>query len=104
VSEKVVDEKTDIYNLGATMYRMFTGRFVQQGLPKSGEGGARKLPTPTQINPKIPTALNDTIMGCIELSADRRPAGMFEIRNQLTAIAKSRGLAEVDLKGIEDDD
>ena len=31
--EKVVDEKTDIYNLGATMYRMFTGRFVQQGIP-----------------------------------------------------------------------
>ena len=26
-SEKTVNEKTDIYNLGATMYRMFTGRF-----------------------------------------------------------------------------
>ncbi len=34
-SEKVVDEKTDIYNLGATMYRMFTGRFAQPGNPQA---------------------------------------------------------------------
>ena len=40
--DKVVNEKTDIYNLGATMYRMFTGRFAQQGIPKIGE--ERSLP------------------------------------------------------------
>jgi eukaryotic-like serine/threonine-protein kinase len=104
VTEKVVDEKTDIYNLGATMYRMFTGRFVQQGLPKTGEGGTRKLPTPAQINPKIPGPLNDTIMACLEISPERRPSGMFEIRNQLAAIAKGMGLAEVDLRGAEEDE
>src|SRR3954447_3853437 len=48
VTEKVVDEKTDIYNLGATMYRMFTGRFVQQGIPKAGD--ERKLVPPLKIN------------------------------------------------------
>lgn len=102
-TEKVVDERTDIYNLGATMYRMFTGRFVQQGIPKSGEG-ARKLPTPIQINPKIPGTLNETIMNCLELSPERRPAGMFEIKNQLGAVAKYMGLEEVDLKGADDDE
>ena len=35
-TEKTVDEKTDIYNLGATMYRMFTGRYAQQGMLKPG--------------------------------------------------------------------
>lgn len=103
VSEKVVDERTDIYNLGATMYRMFTGRFAQQGLPKAGDG-ARKIPTPIQINPKIPGTLNETIMACLELSPERRPAGMFEIKNQLAAVAKYMGLEEVDLKGAEDDE
>jgi eukaryotic-like serine/threonine-protein kinase len=103
-TEKVVDERTDIYNFGATMYRMFTGRFAQQGIPKTGEGGSRKLPTPVQINPKIPAPLSELIMACLELSADRRPSGMFEIKNQLATVAKSRGLEEVDLKGAEDED
>ena len=37
-NEKVVNEKTDIYNLGATMYRMFTGRFAAAGHPQAGRG------------------------------------------------------------------
>jgi serine/threonine-protein kinase len=104
VTEKVVDERTDIYNFGATMYRLFTGRFAQQGLPKAGEGGARKLPPPRQINPNINAKLSELIMACLEISPDRRPAGMFEIKNQLGAIAKDLGLAEVDLKGADEED
>jgi serine/threonine-protein kinase len=105
VNEKTVDAKTDIYNFGATMYRMFTGRFANAGLPKAGEGGGvRKLTSPIQINPKIPGTLNETIMACVEISPDRRPAGMFEIHNQLSAVAKYMGLEEVDLKGAEDEE
>ncbi len=48
-NEKVVDEKTDIYNLGATMYRMFTGRFAQPGIPKPGDD--RKLDSAGQGEP-----------------------------------------------------
>ncbi len=51
-TEKVVDDKTDIYNLGATMYRMLTGRFAQQGILKPGED--RKLVPPLKFNPRIP--------------------------------------------------
>jgi eukaryotic-like serine/threonine-protein kinase len=104
VNERVIDAKTDIYNFGATMYRMFTGRFANQGLPKAGAGGARKLTTPIQINPKIPGTLNETIMACLEISPDRRPAGMFEIQHQIDAVAKHMGLEPVDLKGAEDEE
>jgi serine/threonine-protein kinase len=104
VAEKVVDVKTDVYNFGATMYRMFTGRFANQGLPKAGDAGARKLAAPIQINPKLPRPLNDLILTCLEISPDRRPAGMFEIHQQLSAVAKGLGLEEVDLKGAEDED
>lgn len=103
-TEKVVDERTDLYNLGATMYRMFTGRFANAGIPKAGEGSARKLVAPIQVNPKIPGTLNETILQCLELSPERRPAGMFEVKNQLAAVAKYLGLEEVDLKGAEDDE
>ncbi|HEU5119114.1 MAG TPA: serine/threonine-protein kinase, partial [Isosphaeraceae bacterium] len=33
-SEKTVDEKTDIYNFGATMYRLFTGEYANSGMPE----------------------------------------------------------------------
>ncbi len=101
-TEKVVDEKTDIYNLGATMYRMFTGRFAQQGILKPGED--RKLVSPQKLNPGIPAALSELIVASLSLDPSRRPASMFEMRDQLSAIAKQMGLAEVDLKGADEED
>jgi serine/threonine-protein kinase len=103
VSGKIVDERTDVYNLGATMYRMFTGRFANQGLPGKGDEAKRKLPSPIKLNPKIPGTLNETIMSCLEWTPEKRPAGMFEVQHQLSAVAKYLGLKEVDLKGPDDD-
>src|SRR3954451_11312015 len=101
VTEKEVNDKTDIYNLGATMYRMFTGRFVQQGMPKPGD--ERRVTVPNKVNPRIPGPLNDLIVACIQTVPDKRPAGMFEVREQLGKIAKQMGLEEVDLKGADDE-
>jgi serine/threonine protein kinase len=102
VNDKIVDDRTDIYNFGATMYRMFTGRYANMGSPRSGENvRANKLAPPIQINPKIPGTLNETILACLEQNRDRRPAGMFEIRHQLEAVAKYLGVSEADIKGSE---
>jgi serine/threonine-protein kinase len=100
--EKVVNEKTDIYNFGATMYRMFTGRYVQQALLKPGDD--RKILPPVKVNARIPAALSELIVACVSLDPTKRPAGMFEIRDQLSAIAKQMGLTEVDLKGADEED
>jgi serine/threonine-protein kinase len=99
--EKVVGEKTDIYNLGATMYRMFTGRFVQQGIPTPGE--ERKVTLPTRHNPRLPADLNTLIVACLRSDASRRPDSMVDIRDQLDKIAHEMGLQEVDLRGAEDE-
>ena len=101
-TEKVVDDKTDIYNLGATMYRMFTGRFAQQGILKPGED--RKLVPPLKINPRIPAALNELIIASLSIDPSKRPAGMFEMRDQLSTIAKQMGVAEVDLRGADEEE
>ena len=52
-----------------------------------------------EINSKIPGTLNELIMKCLTMNPDHRPAGMFEIQNQLTAVAKHLGVSEADLKG-----
>src|SRR5262245_16999255 len=100
-TERAVNDRTDIYNLGATMYRMFTGRFAKQGIPKIGE--ERRITVPNKINPRIPSDLNDLIIACLQGDAAKRPAGMFEIRDQLSKIAKQLGLHEVDLKGADEE-
>jgi len=100
-ADKIVDEKTDVYNFGATMYRMFTGFHVQQGIPKADE--TRKIQMPNKINPNIPGELNELILNCVRTDPSKRPAGMFEVHDQLKAIARRMGLAENDLKGAEDE-
>jgi len=102
-SERVVDERTDVYNLGATMYRMFTGRYVQQDIPMPGEAGLRKVVPPIRIQKSIPGTLSEMILRCVDLNPDRRPAGVFEIQNQLAAVAKSLGLDVSDLRGADDE-
>jgi serine/threonine-protein kinase len=84
------------------MYRMFTGRFVQQGLPKPGDD--RKLVPPQKINARIPAALNELILSSLSIDPGKRPHGMFEMRDQLSGVAKQMGLAEVDLKGADEED
>jgi serine/threonine-protein kinase len=99
--EKVVNDKTDVYNLGATMYRMFTGQFVQRDIPKVGT--ERKVTLPTKYNPRIPAELSTLMVSCLQSDPEKRPAGMFEVRDQLSKIAKQLGLEEVDLKGADEE-
>jgi eukaryotic-like serine/threonine-protein kinase len=99
--EKVVNDKTDIYNLGATMYRMFTGQFVQRDIPKPGT--ERKVTLPTKYNPRIPADLNALIVACLQSDPGKRPADMVDVRDQLSKIARQMGLEQVDLKGADED-
>ena len=106
--DKVVNEKTDLYNLGATMYRMFTGHHANlSGIPGEDAGaiGPRgKVRPPMKIDPQIPGTLNEAIMACLKPSPDARPAGAYEVEQQLLAVARHMGLKTDDLRGLDDDD
>ncbi|WP_165248524.1 serine/threonine protein kinase [Paludisphaera soli] len=101
-AERVVNERTDVYNLGATMYRMFTGRFAQPDIPKPGS--ERKLPAVNKINPRVLSKLNNLVLACLDLNPEKRPAGMFEIRETLSAVIKEMGLEEVELRGADEEE
>jgi serine/threonine-protein kinase len=107
VSAKIVDQRTDIYNFGATMYRMFTGQFANRKIPKSGETpGQQKLllTAPIKLNPRIPRTLNETIMACLEPCPESRPADMHEVKHQLVAVARSMGLNGQELRETDTDE
>lgn len=105
--ERIVDERTDLYNFGATMYRLLTGEYAHGGLAAELQSVGRRglrIPAPIDLNPEIPGTLNETILACLNPNPDRRPAGAFEIKHQLVAAARYLGLRPADLKGSEDSD
>lgn len=90
---KVVDEKTDLYNFGATMYRMFTGEYANLGIPglENGRLNRARMKSPASMVPGLPKSLSDLIMDCIAPNPDRRPTNMAEVRERLDEIAAGLG-------------
>ena len=104
VADKVVNERTDMYNFGATMYRMFTGRYANPKGPRINDAAKAKLVPPVEINKSIPSALNEVIVACLQLSPSRRPEGMHVVRQRLGEVARSLGLDEAELPNLGDDE
>ena len=101
-TEKTVDAKTDLYNFGATMYRMFTGEYANLGIPAIGGAlDARTRKPPLELKPELPGTLNETILRCLDISPDRRPANFHEVKDQLVALARYLDLRPDDLKGSD---
>ncbi len=93
VHRRAITARTDVYNLGATMYFLMTGRTIPTAMPK-GDSLLSKLddslmprPTPpAQINPEVPPKLNELIMHCVEVDPNDRPANMTHVCERLQLI------------------
>lgn len=97
LKEKTLDEKTEIYALGATMYHVLTG-LAPGGVLGRTEG--RKLATPVSVNPRIPTALNNLLVTCLQSSPAKRPDDLDVIKTQLEALAKTLAVEDDALAGL----
>ncbi len=71
---------TDIYALGATMYRMFTGVMPQESVERMVDD---KLPAPNTLNPAIPQYLSDIIMKSMEVKTEKRYQSVDALRRDL---------------------
>jgi eukaryotic-like serine/threonine-protein kinase len=100
VHRRAITPKTDIYNLGATMYWTLTGKHIPTAMPK-GDSLVSSLddemiekPTPVrELNPKIPERLGELIMQCVEVDPINRPESMQKVADALDLV-RAKMLAE----------
>lgn len=94
---KVINERTDIYNLGATMYRVTTMKLPPSLLPgadslRIGSKAFNAMLTPvTELNKAAPPALADLIHRCLSYDPERRPHRVGEVLDELKQLAADLG-------------
>lgn len=101
VKSNVVTPQTEVYALGATMYHVFTG---QAPIPDVRGRGDGKLTLPTVLNVKIPTALNNVIVTCLQSHAPKRYPEPYNAMQDIEKIAKSYELDDSVLAGLAADE
>jgi serine/threonine protein kinase len=88
VRNKTVNERTDIYNFGATMYRMVTWRVVPSVLAEGGMQADAKtwhnlLKPVRELNAECPAELAKLIEHCLQFNANKRPERVSEVQGTL---------------------
>jgi serine/threonine-protein kinase len=88
----LMTERTDIYNFGASLYRVLAGKPLPLLIPSDKEergifiAGPAVRPDPLhEIRPDVPRALCDIVMQCCERKPENRPARMRDVAAALQA-------------------
>jgi eukaryotic-like serine/threonine-protein kinase len=86
-----LDQRTDVFNLGATMYWVLTDLAYPTDLPAGMRDGpeivkVRQPQTPKEANDKIPLALSQLIMDCCKANPNDRPPDMPQVESRLDIV------------------
>jgi eukaryotic-like serine/threonine-protein kinase len=92
---RMVNERTDIYNFGAMMYRMVTWRLPPSvvsdedgGLPIDAKTWTRLLKPVQDFAPDAPRPLCELIHRCLSFNAHNRPERASELQGALDHLAE----------------
>jgi serine/threonine protein kinase len=90
----VVNEKTDIFNFGATMYRLLTWRLppnaqasLEAGMELDSKSWARMLKPVQDFNAEAPPELCDLVLRCLAFQPVSRPERMSVVQGELDKLA-----------------
>ena len=92
VRRKPLGPKTDIFNLGATMYWALTGHNIPTLIPKKDSLG---LPIPQQrrapheLKKQIPAGISKLVMDCVQDDPAERPRNMMAVVSRLDLMIHS---------------
>jgi serine/threonine protein kinase len=92
-SHKLINERTDIYNFGATMYRLGTLQLpplaieLPNALPVTEKSFHKEFIPARQRNPMLPEPFGDLIDQCLSFNANKRPERMSQIQGVLDQLA-----------------
>jgi serine/threonine protein kinase len=92
VRRKPLGPKTDIFNLGATMYWALTGKTVPTLIPKKDPFGLpvqETIRAPHEIRVQIPVGISKLVMDCVEDDPAKRPADMTVVISRLDLMIHS---------------
>ena len=92
VRRKPLGPKTDIFNLGATMYWALTGKNVPTLIPKKNEYGLpviEPLRTPREIKKRIPASVSKLVVDCVKDDPAERPTNMMTVVSRLDLMIHS---------------
>lgn len=96
-THKLINERTDIYNFGATMYRLATLKLPPaavslDGLDIDEKHWKKELQPAHAINKGIPVELSRLIHRCLCFKAHGRPETMAEVHEELEKLAGEHSL------------
>lgn len=97
VRRQRLDHRTDIFNLGATMYWAFTGKNVPTLIPQQNDslsiasltGKTTDFKSPSQLRPKINPGISKLIMECVKDDPLQRPSSMSDVISRLDLLIHS---------------
>ena len=108
VKRQPITPKTDLFNLGATMYWLLTGQRVPTMMPRKDRGetvqlrteeAERPLSPPIELVPACPPALSNLILECVAKDPMDRPAHMQEVMDRVEIAAGQAKRAESESNG-----
>lgn len=86
-----VNEQTDIYNFGATMYRLVTWQLppcpIVDGAVVNAKVWEERLTPVQELNPRVPPELADIVHRCMAFNPHARPERVSEVQGALDHLA-----------------
>jgi len=92
VKRKPLGPKTDIFNLGATMFWALTGKHAPTMIPKKNKFGlpiVEPRRAPHELKKQLPTGISKLVMDSIEENPARRPRNMMTVMSRLDLMVHS---------------